>query len=133
MHYLDNYKTLNCYKVVYTNLDGLPSTMTLARTMIKNPKGWKRYRNACKKGIHNINTAVCYRDTIYVADRKKFSDQSNPKYILKGIKSALMHSWDKPVVIPMVYFEGINFKETVLSFANGNQVVFTDELKIKSK
>jgi hypothetical protein len=30
----------------------------------------------------------------------------------------------------MVYFEGINFKETVKSFANGNEVIFTDELKI---
>lgn len=131
MHYLDNYKTFNCFKVIFVNLDGLPSTMTLARTMIKHPKGWKRYRNACKKKIITTSRAVFYKDIIYVADRKKFSDKNSLRIILKGLKSALKRHWESPVVIPTVYLcDPEEFKKTVRSYSD-NEVIFTDELSKK--
>ena len=112
MHYLDNYKTFNCFKVIFVNLDGLPSTMTLARTMIKHPKGWKRYRNAL---INSYSPSFGF----------------NPKFILKGLKSALKRHWESPVVIPTVYLcDPEEFKKTVRSYSD-NEVIFTDELSKK--
>lgn len=130
MCYLENYKIKDYYKVVYTNLEAIPSTVVLRKTMVLNPKGWRRYRVACRNKLHDIGKSVYYKDTIYVASKIKNLDDTNIKYVLKGIKNCLNKLWDKPVVIPVFFYKDMDkFKEKILSYNKyNNQIIFTDEI-----
>ena len=131
MCYIDSYKIKDYKYVVYTNLDAVPDTVSLRKTMIRNPKGWRAYRKACKTKLHDIGKSVWYKNTIYVACKRDHTEEPRLQNILKGLKGVLKQKWDTPLVIP-VYLTKLSldeFKDKVKTFnIQKNILIFTDEI-----
>lgn len=113
------------YKVLYTNLKGVAFSPTLKIFRIKYRTDYFRYKAICNKGNHKVGIPLYSKNVICIAIKDDPEDEPNKKYFIKGIKTCLKKTWDKPLIIPYMYM-GLSprdFKEIVLKFNTGNNII----------
>lgn len=110
------------YKVIYTNTQGIADTPTMKAFLIHYRKLYFKYQEYCKKGIHKIGTPIYGKDVICVPVTNDITKALNPNDVKRSLRTLLKDKWDKPLIIPFIYYGDTfeEFKELIASLNINN-------------